>query len=99
MPRKQSKRADSVASAGVARRSPRVPTTSKASTPSPGIRRLLHIAMLDALGLENSVARSRALTVGALAAARLLEVGELEERLQAVEASLGPRMVSQKRRR
>ena len=65
----------------------------------PGIRRLLHIAMLDALGLENSVARSRALTAGALAAARLLEVGELEERLQAVEASLGPRMVSQKRRR
>ena len=53
------------------------------------IRRLLEIAVLDALGLENSIARARVLISGALAAARLLETGELEARLAALEASLG----------
>jgi hypothetical protein len=57
-----------------------------------GIRRLLEIALLDSLGLENSVARSRVLIAGVLAAAKLLEVGELEERMAAVEATLGPRL-------
>jgi hypothetical protein len=57
-----------------------------------GIRRLLEIALLDTLGLENSVARSRVLIAGVLAAAKLLEVGELEERMAAVEATLGPRL-------
>jgi hypothetical protein len=56
-----------------------------------GIRRLLEIALLDTLGLENSVGRSRALIAGVLAAAKLLEVGEHEERLAAIEAALGPR--------
>jgi hypothetical protein len=37
------------------------------------IRRVLKIAALDALGLVNSVARTRVLIAGALAAARLLE--------------------------
>jgi hypothetical protein len=58
----------------------------------PGIRRLLEIALLDTLGLENSVARSRVLIAGVLAAAKLLEVGELEERMAAVEVILGPRL-------
>jgi hypothetical protein len=64
-----------------------------------GIRRLLQVALLDAVGLENSVARSRVIISGALAAAKLLEVGEQEDRLAAVEAALGPRLVSTNRRR
>jgi hypothetical protein len=63
------------------------------------IRRVLEIAIIDALGLENSVPRSRVLISGALAAARLHEVGELEERLAAIEAALGPRLVKDTRRR
>lgn len=42
------------------------------------IRRVLEIATIDALGLENSIARTRVLVAVALAAARLLEVTELE---------------------
>jgi len=38
------------------------------------------------LGLENSIARARVLIAGALAAAKLLETGDLEERLAALEA-------------
>ena len=64
----------------------------------PGIRRFLDVAMLDLLGLENSVARNRALISGVLAAAKLHEVGEMEERMAAVEAALGPRVVAGKRR-
>ena len=59
---------------------------------------MLEIAVLDALGLENSVARSRVLISGVLAGAKLLEVGEMEERMAAVEAALGPRVVAGKRR-
>ncbi len=51
----------------------------------PQIRRLLAIATVDALSLENSIARVRALISLALAGARLLEVGELEERVNALE--------------
>jgi hypothetical protein len=43
------------------------------------IRRVLEIAVIDALELENSVARTRVLIAAVLAAARLLEVNELEE--------------------
>ena len=52
------------------------------------LRRVVEIALLDTLELENSVKRSR--TLGALVsvAARLLEVGELEQRLRIVEASV-----------
>lgn len=52
------------------------------------IRRVLEIATLDALSLDNSVARSRVLIASATAAARLLEVGELAERLDALESLL-----------
>jgi hypothetical protein len=38
---------------------------------------VLEIAVLDALGLDNSIARSRILIAASLAAARLLEVDEL----------------------
>ena len=55
------------------------------------IRRLVGIAVLDTLALENSIARSRALIAAAGAAGKLLEVGELEERIQALERALKPR--------
>ena len=61
------------------------------------IRRLLEIAIMDALGLENSIARVRALISASLAAAKLLEVGEHEERLAAIEAALGPRFAAGRR--
>jgi len=53
------------------------------------IGRIIEIATLDALGLENSIARCRVLIAAALAASRLLEVGELEARLAALEAAVG----------
>ena len=53
------------------------------------IGRVIEIATLDALGLENSIARCRVLIAAALAASRLLEVGELEARLAALEAAVG----------
>lgn len=59
-----------------------------------GIRRFLQIGLMDLVGLENTVARDRVIFTGVLAAAKLLEVGELEERLEAVEAALGPRLQS-----
>jgi hypothetical protein len=52
------------------------------------IRRILEIATVDALGLENSVARARVLIAAALAATKLLETGELEERLAVLEAAV-----------
>jgi hypothetical protein len=55
------------------------------------IRRILEIATLDALGLENSVARARVLIAAALGATKLLEAGELEERLAALEAAVRDR--------
>jgi len=57
------------------------------------IRRIVEVAVLDALGLDNSVARGRLLVACALAGTKLLEVGELEQRLEAVEATLKPRLV------
>ena len=56
------------------------------------IRRLVEVAVLDTLGLENSVARNRTLAYLAQVAAGLLEKGELEERLAAIEATLAPRL-------
>ena len=51
----------------------------------PQVRRLLVIAVMDTLGLENSIARSRALAYLSQVALKMLEVGELEERLKALE--------------
>jgi len=53
-----------------------------------GIRRVLDIAVTDALGLENGVARLRVLIAAAAAATRLLESAEFEARLSALEAAL-----------
>jgi uncharacterized small protein (DUF1192 family) len=52
------------------------------------IRRLVEVAVIDSLSLENSVARSRTLAYLAQTALRCLEVGEMEERLAALEAGL-----------
>ena len=63
------------------------------------IRRLMEIAVMDALGLENSIARVRALIAVSLGAAKLLEVGEMEERMRSLEAALGSRAVTPSHRR
>ena len=55
------------------------------------VRRLVEIAALDALSLDNSVARIRVLLYAAQVATKVLEVGALEERVQALEALLRPR--------
>jgi hypothetical protein len=57
----------------------------------PQVRRLIQIAVMDTLSLENSIARSRTLAYLAVVAAKLLEAGEFEERLVALEAAVGPR--------
>ena len=52
------------------------------------LRRLLDIAALDTLGLENSIARSRTLGYLVGVAGRLLETGELEQCLASLEAAV-----------
>ena len=63
------------------------------------IRRLLEIAALDTLGLENSVARSRTLAYLAQVALKALEVGELAERIDALERLVAPRLPKAGKRR
>ena len=53
------------------------------------IRRLLEVAAIDTLGLENSIVRSRTVVSVATAAVKLLEVGELEARIAILEAAVG----------
>jgi hypothetical protein len=57
----------------------------------PDIRRLLEVATIDTLSLENSVARSRTLAYLAQTALKCLEVGDLEERLILLEAAVRSR--------
>ena len=52
------------------------------------IRRLLEVAVLDTLGLENSIARAWTLAYLATTAIKLLEVGEFEQRLATLEAAM-----------
>ncbi len=56
------------------------------------IRRLIEIAVLDALSMENSIARSRTLGYLGQVALKVLEVGDFQERLAALEAAIGPRL-------
>ena len=53
--------------------------------------RLVEIAMLDALGMENTIARGRLLLAGATTGAKLLETGELSERIAALESAVRAR--------
>jgi hypothetical protein len=50
-----------------------------------GIKRIVLIAVLDALSMENSMSRARTLAYLAQVALRMLEVGEIEERVAALE--------------
>ncbi len=50
-----------------------------------GIRRIVEVAVLDTLAMENSIARSRTLAYLAQVALHTLEVGNLEERIAALE--------------
>ena len=53
-----------------------------------GIRRIVLIAVLDALSTENSIARARTLAYLAQVALHTLEVGDLEQRLSVLENKL-----------
>ncbi len=52
------------------------------------IRRLVEVAAVDTLSLENSLARSRTLAYLAQVSVNLLDKGELESRLEALEDTL-----------
>ena len=52
------------------------------------IRRLLEIAVVDTLGMENSIARSRTLAYLSQIALKALETGELESRISELEATV-----------
>jgi hypothetical protein len=65
----------------------------------PEIRRLVEVAAFDTLGLENSIARARTLAYLAQVAGALFERSELEERLEAIESTLGPRLMAPDLRR
>ena len=62
------------------------------------IRRLLEIAVMDTLGLENSIARSRVLAYLAQVALRVVEAADLQERVVALETAVGPRLAAGRRR-
>jgi len=53
-----------------------------------GIRRLVEVAAMDTLGMENSISRSRTLAYLAQVALRTLEVGDLEERIITLEQAV-----------
>ncbi len=58
------------------------------------IRRLLEVAVLDTLSLDNSIARARTLAYLAQTALKALQLGEMEERLAALEAAVLDRVPS-----
>jgi hypothetical protein len=64
----------------------------------PQVRRLLQIAVMDTLGLENSIARSRVLAYLAQVAIKTVEAGAFQERLAALETAMGPRLAAGRRR-
>ena len=56
-----------------------------------GLRRVLGIAILDTLGLDNSVARARTLGYLVGVGLKALEVGELDERVGVLEMAVRAR--------
>ena len=56
-----------------------------------GLSRVLRIALVDTLALENTVPRNRTLIAAITTGAKLLELADHEERLKALEAALGGR--------
>lgn len=63
----------------------------------PDLRRLLEVAAVDCLALDNSIARVRAIAAVVQVGAKLLELGDFEERLQALESVIEPRLQSIRR--
>jgi len=57
------------------------------------IRRLIEIAVLDTLGMENSIQRARTLAYLAQTALKSLEIGEVQDRLAVLEESVLGRRV------
>jgi hypothetical protein len=53
-----------------------------------GIRRLIEVAVLDTLALDNGVARNRTLAYLAMVALRTHELGDLEDRIMALEQAV-----------
>lgn len=58
-----------------------------------GIRRLIQVAIIDTLSLDNSVARNRTLAYLAMAALRTLEIGDLQERINALERAINSKQI------
>lgn len=54
------------------------------------VQALLETAATETLALENTISRNRAVTGIAATALKMIEVGEIEERLRALEAAKGP---------
>jgi hypothetical protein len=54
-----------------------------------GAQRLLETAAIETLALENSIQRNRTLISAAAGAGKLIEAGDLDARLTAVEAVVG----------
>jgi hypothetical protein len=54
-------------------------------------QRLLETAAIETLALENSIARNRTLISAAAGAGKLIEAADLDARLAAVEAAVGPK--------
>jgi hypothetical protein len=61
--------------------------------------RVLEIITFDAIAMDNTIARGRLLLGVVAAGVKLKEVGDHEDRLQAIEAALGPRLVKRGSRR
>jgi hypothetical protein len=57
----------------------------------PALRRLLEVVAIDTLSLDNGIARSRTLIALVATAAKLIELGEVEDRLTRLEAAVSER--------
>ena len=65
----------------------------------PQLRRVLEIVILDALGMDNNVARGRLLVSAVVAAAKLNELGEIAQQIARLHDVLVPRIEQGKARR
>jgi hypothetical protein len=57
----------------------------------PALRRLLEVVAVDTLSLDNGIARSPVLIALVVAAAKLIELGEVEERIARLESAIAER--------
>ena len=62
------------------------------------VRRLIEIAVVDTLSMDNSINRNRTLAYLAQSAIKLLQEGEHEDRIQSLESALKPRLLKGGRR-